>query len=575
MQQQQQLPMQVVAPNSAAKKGVKGVRLKHFEQVLASILPVIQPAYVKLPPIPPLYGCNDDDNDDHDTDDDDDEGRLQCWPYDRLPAAARVLGSLAGQLAHPARAARKEEQIRSMLRCILPLIPPVHAAAVVAATTTTTTSYDDTTTTDKSSPYTIVDFGGGSGHLSIPLALLLPACTIVCVDLGGRSLELLHAKAAQCVKENELSSSQQQFISDKAVHHQRQSCCYRRPTAIPNLFTCHGAAEAWNCQTFDMAVALHLCGEATDVVLRLAGRASASAIVAAPCCVGKLQSNTSTRNPYIYQATGSNTPTVAYPQSRQFCELIGGGQQQHQQQDDSTTNNSNNSNWNALAKAADYSDTAECRTSRNAARRTAKALLETDRRLYLQETFGYATALTRMEPWEATPKNDILVAWRVAQKHMANCSDDFALPPPIATTIDTDCQADIQLTVDHLLVVEQSSPATNDSTSSLSCAVVERNNDRVDWTGQEEAEIRQQLLAFFAAAADASNDDAVLVFPTRMGGRTRKLVHGVAEQMGLAHWCQGRKYADKTVAVARKGRLRPPPPPAEAVAVAAAAEVVS
>ena len=121
-----------------------------------------------------------------------------------------------------------------------------------------------------------------------------------------------------------------------------------------------------------------------------------------------------------------------------------------------------------------------------------------------------------------------------------------------------DCQADIQLTVDHLLVVAQSSPSRNDATpsSSSSCAVVERNDDRVDWTGQEEAEIRQQLIAFFAT--DCSNNDAVLV-------------HGVAEQMGLAHWCEGRKYADKTVAVARKGRQRPPPPTAVEAAVEAAA----
>jgi hypothetical protein len=38
-----------------------------------------------------------------------------------------------------------------------------------------------------------------------------------------------------------------------------------------------------------------------------------------------------------------------------------------------------------------------------------------------------------------------------------------------------------------------------------------------------------------------------------MGSRKRKLVHYMAEQMGLAHWCQGSKHAEKTVAVARTG----------------------
>jgi hypothetical protein len=49
----------------------------------------------------------------------------------------------------------------------------------------------------------------------------------------------------------------------------------------------------------------------------------------------------------------------------------------------------------------------------------------------------------------------------------------------------------------------------------------------------------------------------VLIFPTRMGGRRRKLVHALAQEMGLAHWCHGKKHAEKTVAVAAKGRMRP------------------
>jgi methylase of polypeptide subunit release factors len=44
---------------------------------------------------------------------------------------------------------------------------------------------------------TIVDFGWGSRHLSIPLALLLPNCEVIVVDLKAASLRLVHEKALQ------------------------------------------------------------------------------------------------------------------------------------------------------------------------------------------------------------------------------------------------------------------------------------------------------------------------------------------------------------------------------------------
>ena len=87
---------------------------------------------------------------------------------------------------------------------------------------------------------------------------------------------------------------------------------------------------------------------------------------------------------------GSNEATISYPQSSLFCKLI-----------------SNQDDWDKLAKAADYSNELEIQTDQNAPRRTAKALLETDRRLFLEERYQYKTAMLKMEPLEATPKNDI------------------------------------------------------------------------------------------------------------------------------------------------------------------------
>jgi hypothetical protein len=92
------------------------------------------------------------------------------------------------------------------------------------------------------------------------------------------------------------------------------------------------------------------------------------------------------------------------------------------------------------------------------------------------------------------------------------------------------------------------------------------NSRRVEWTEQEEQDTRNVLAEFMASLPKVNGtqcDDGnhqphdVLFFPTRMRGRRRKLVHALAQEMGLAHWCLGRKHAEKTVAVAAKGRRRP------------------
>jgi hypothetical protein len=326
--------------------GVHGVRLKHFEQVAANVLPSVQPEYVCLPPNP-----------ENDAD----------WPFSKLPKSARVLGTNPGQLKNPQRAARKEGQLRSMLRCILRLVP-------------------------KDEPFTIVDFGGGSGHLGIPLCLLLPTCRIIVVDLRKRSLDLMHEKADLVVEELIRNLEQPPQPSPELPSFVQNNPAFRpcgKNGFLDNLFSFHGPVEQYT-EAFDMALALHLCGQATDVTLRKAAAVQASAIVVAPCCVGKLSNKA--LNPDIYHATGQNVGTVSYPQSSVFCQLI-----------------PNQDDWDALVKAADYSNEQESRTSRNATRRTAKALLETDRRMFLEEKHQYRTALMRMDPWEVTPKNDILV----------------------------------------------------------------------------------------------------------------------------------------------------------------------
>jgi hypothetical protein len=275
-----------------------GVVLKHFERVVATILPVIQPHFVELPPEPSfdmnVYSQSDSFRP---------EKRANSptlfilqneneWPFHTLPPAARVWGALPGQLSCQHRATRKEHQVRCLLRGIFALLSPP-PPFTPQAPSTTVDERETVARNNNSALFTIVDFGGGSGHLSIPLALLLAqqqsncpeaagSCRyrVVCVDLSDRSLDLLHHKTWHC----------QQQVQDNATTHEgtKQASMpltsslespqdypnQLRPTAIPNLYTFHGPAEAWyntttatnsnlECRRFDMAVALHLCGEPT------------------------------------------------------------------------------------------------------------------------------------------------------------------------------------------------------------------------------------------------------------------------------------------------------------------------
>jgi hypothetical protein len=295
-----------------------------------------------------------------------------------------------------------------------------------------------------------------------------------------------------------------------AVQRQKADMTYqeqaeRQCAGIPNLYTFHGSIETYS-RNFDVGVALHACGEASDVTLRACARVGANFVVS-PCCVGKLHRNR--RNPYIYHATAGNVPTITYPQSTIISNCL--------QEEDL---------WNDLVRAADYSDLMQVRTPRNATRRTAKALLETDRLLFMKEQYGYQTALTRMDPWESSPKNDILLGWHDDKK----CPYHKGKMEP-----DDECNADIETSKQHLLGRTEAHQFCRPTST-----------DGVDWTWQEEEDVRALLNDF------CKGDERKWILPEGTGPRKRKLVHCVAEEMGLAHWSHGKKYSEKTVVVAKR-----------------------
>jgi len=415
------------------------------------------------------------------------------------------------------------------------------------------------------------------------LALLFPDCRVVVVDFNRRSIDLLHEKAKAVQEElsqqEDRQRQEQKFTAaknegkevidpdntskyyDPIMAERIQSDSRFRRCGLSNLYSFYGPVEDFD-ERFDIALALHLCGEATDVGLRKAAMKDATAMVVAPCCVGKLSKRV--LNPDVYHATGSNNATVSYPQSSIFCQLISG---KNESKDDITTITDNikegndiqvEEDWNALAKAADYSNEEEIQTSRNATRRTAKALLEKDRQLFLEENFGYKTALTRMEPLDSTPKNDMLIAWKMNHSTGGEIDDgvahddkDYGLRlEEVFGKPNGVSQSDIHVAKSHLLLSTDN--ANGDDTALENTCINESSND---WAQDEEMEIQKTIDEFLETSKDAEDAlDQVYIFPTRMGGRKRKLIHFVAGQKGLAHWSVGDKDSLKTVAVARRGQ---------------------
>jgi hypothetical protein len=196
-------------------------------------------------------------------------------------------------------------------------------------------------------PFTIVDFGGGSGHLGIPATQCHCCFQIVILLWWTYETDLsIYARKAEFIAQELLGrdrsvqqkdykgpSSEQppSFVKDNPVFRS-----FAKDGVLNNLFSFFGPVEQYT-ESFDMAITLHLCGKATNVTLRKAVAVQASSLVMAPCCVGKLSQKV--LNPDIYHVTGKNIPTVSYPQSKAFCQLL-----------------MNKDGWDGLCKAADYSN---------------------------------------------------------------------------------------------------------------------------------------------------------------------------------------------------------------------------
>ncbi|XP_060042302.1 glutathione S-transferase C-terminal domain-containing protein isoform X2 [Erinaceus europaeus] len=185
----------------------------------------------------------------------------------------------------------------------------------------------------------IVDFCSGGGHVGIVLAHLLPSCQVILIE--SKELSLIRAKK-RC---DELGLSNTWFIQ-----------------ANMEYFT--GA--------FNLGVALHACGVATDMVIERCIRAGAT-FVTCPCCYGFIQ----------------NTSKCQFPKSEQFKKTL--SYKEHM----------------ILCRFADQT-AVQIPPQRRLIGKQCMCLVDLDRARAAEER-GYSVQVISMEPESCSPKNNMIV----------------------------------------------------------------------------------------------------------------------------------------------------------------------
>ncbi|CAG4951597.1 unnamed protein product [Colias eurytheme] len=182
----------------------------------------------------------------------------------------------------------------------------------------------------------IVDFCSGSGHLGILIAHLLPKCTVILLENKEKSL--LRAR--------------------NRAHEMGLTNVY--------FFQCN---LDFYIGKFDIGVALHACGIASDLVLDKCLQANAK-FVLCPCCYGSLHA----------------TDRLTYPRSSKFKSV-------------------SIDQYLCIGHTADQTHKEHPLSVRGA---RCMAIIDSDRGK-LAEEHGYKVTLSRLKPLSCTPKNNLLI----------------------------------------------------------------------------------------------------------------------------------------------------------------------
>ncbi|XP_027001812.1 glutathione S-transferase C-terminal domain-containing protein isoform X1 [Tachysurus fulvidraco] len=187
--------------------------------------------------------------------------------------------------------------------------------------------------------HTIVDFCSGGGHVGIVLAHTLPQCRVILIENKEESLVRARDRSSQLGLQNIsfVQANLDYFVGN-----------------------------------FQVGVALHACGVATDMVLDRCIQAKAGFVIS-PCCYGFIQ----------------NTLKFSFPRSKKFADTL--TYKEHM----------------ILCRFADQT-AVQLPTERRLIGKSCMGLVDLDRS-WAAETQGYSVKVMTMEPDSCSPKNNMLV----------------------------------------------------------------------------------------------------------------------------------------------------------------------
>eukprot|EP00941_MAST-03F_sp_MAST-3F-sp1_P001249 g1249.t1 len=198
----------------------------------------------------------------------------------------------------------------------------------------------------------VVDFGAGTGNFSLPLAKFFPQYDFILIEMKKVACNLIRERAAQ--------------------------------GNLTNVYVIESKIEDLDASVeFDVGIAMHACGNATDLAQLACFRRNA-AFVLCPCCIGKLQ-----------HSEEVEVLRLKHPRSMWLQDSISREQ------------------FEGIASLADHNALASLNTeslSFASIHKRAKTLIELDR-LQSAVELGYSTFLTKLNPLKASPKNDCIIGF--------------------------------------------------------------------------------------------------------------------------------------------------------------------
>ena len=212
----------------------------------------------------------------------------------------------------------------------------------------------------------VVDFGAASGNVGLPLAARYPDVTFVLMDMTAFAIDIAKSRAAEA--------------------------------GLTNVEFRSGLIEEWDGE-FDLGLAVHCCGNATDFAQMQCIRYDA-AFVLCPCCVGKLNEKSRNHRPTPTPVV-QTVDDVQQPRSRWLRDVL------------------STEEYHAVAQHADHGGY-DFDDERSANRRMCKFVLEADRGSYAVDN-GYQVVWTKLRPLEASPKNDVLVGIPARMHKSSEC----------------------------------------------------------------------------------------------------------------------------------------------------------